>query len=120
MYSCIHRKGSDALENSVGGRNFYHLICGKTSHHSILLSTCYDNRHIYLIYILQGIISSGLVIVLQTWCIQKGGPVFVSSFQPVQTVLVAGMASIVLGDQLYSGGYVLNLNVKIFQVKGKR
>ncbi|KAG6413740.1 hypothetical protein SASPL_126454 [Salvia splendens] len=53
-----------------------------------------------------GIISSGLVIVLQTWCIQKGGPVFVSSFQPVQTVLVAGMASIVLGDQLYSGGVI--------------
>ncbi|CAI9776534.1 unnamed protein product [Fraxinus pennsylvanica] len=37
----------------------------------------------------QGIISSGIVIALQTWCIQKGGPVFVASFQPVQTVLVA-------------------------------
>ncbi|KAK4414222.1 WAT1-related protein [Sesamum alatum] len=53
-----------------------------------------------------GIISSGLVISLQTWCIQKGGPVFVASFQPVQTVLVAGMAFIILGDQLYSGGVI--------------
>ncbi|KAH6822246.1 nodulin MtN21 /EamA-like transporter family protein [Perilla frutescens var. hirtella] len=53
-----------------------------------------------------GIISSGLVIALQTWCIKKGGPVFVASFQPVQTVLVAGMASILLGDQLYSGGVI--------------
>lgn len=42
---------------------------------------------------------------------------FVASFQPVQTVLVAGMASIVLGDQLYCGGYVVNFNVKIFQGK---
>ncbi|KAG8388000.1 hypothetical protein BUALT_Bualt02G0079600 [Buddleja alternifolia] len=53
-----------------------------------------------------GIISSGLVISLQMWCIQKGGPVFVASFQPVQTVLVAGMAFVILGDQLYSGGII--------------
>ncbi|CAI9785791.1 unnamed protein product [Fraxinus pennsylvanica] len=37
-----------------------------------------------------------------TWCIQKGGPIFIACFQPVQTVLVAGMAFAILGDQLYS------------------
>ncbi|KAL8132635.1 WAT1-related protein At3g18200 isoform X1 [Apium graveolens] len=51
-----------------------------------------------------GIVASGIVISLQTWCIYKGGPVFVAIFQPVQTVLVAIMAFIILGDQLYSGG----------------
>ncbi|KAL8038487.1 hypothetical protein ABFX02_11G110600 [Erythranthe guttata] len=51
-------------------------------------------------------IQSGLVISLQTWCIQKGGPVFVASFQPVQTVLVTGMAFVILGDQIYSGGVI--------------
>lgn len=51
--------------------------------------------------------SSGIVISLQTWCIQKGGPVFVAIFQPVQTVLVAVMAFVILGDQLYTGGYAL-------------
>ncbi|KAK3007794.1 hypothetical protein RJ639_013678 [Escallonia herrerae] len=51
-----------------------------------------------------GIISSGIGISLQTWCIHKGGPVFVATFQPVQTVLVAVMAFLTLGDQLYSGG----------------
>lgn len=71
-------------------------------------------------HILQGIISSGLVIVLQTWCIQKGGPVFVASFQPVQTVLVAGMASIILGDQLYSGGYVVNFMSKHLKNRRKK
>ncbi|XP_073049707.1 WAT1-related protein At3g18200-like, partial [Primulina eburnea] len=50
-----------------------------------------------------GVISSGIVIYLQTWFIQKGGPVFVASFQPAQTVLVAGMAFVILGDQLDSG-----------------
>ncbi|XP_057487535.1 WAT1-related protein At3g18200 [Actinidia eriantha] len=53
-----------------------------------------------------GIVSSGIVIVLQTWCIDKGGPVFVSIFQPVQTVLVAVMSFAILGDRLYSGGII--------------
>ncbi|KAI5660239.1 hypothetical protein M9H77_29032 [Catharanthus roseus] len=53
-----------------------------------------------------GIVSSGIVISLQTWCIQKGGPVFVAIFQPVQTVLVAVMAFVILGDQLYTGGMI--------------
>ncbi|XP_021736269.1 WAT1-related protein At3g18200-like [Chenopodium quinoa] len=51
-----------------------------------------------------GIIASGVVISLQTWCIHKGGPVCVAVFQPVQTILVAIMAALFLGDQLYSGG----------------
>ncbi|CAN1266921.1 WAT1-related protein At3g18200 [Linum perenne] len=54
-----------------------------------------------------GIVASGIVISLQTWCIQKGGPVFVAVFQPLSTILVAIMAALILGDQLYSGGYVL-------------
>lgn len=59
---------------------------------------------------LQGIISSGIVIALQTWCIQKGGPVFVSIFQPLQTALVAVMAYIILGDKLHTGGYIIKLD----------
>ncbi|XP_054783124.1 WAT1-related protein At3g18200 [Prosopis cineraria] len=53
-----------------------------------------------------GVVASGIVISLQTWCIQKGGPVFVAVFQPMQTFLVAVMAALILGDQLYSGGVV--------------
>ncbi|KAF8399061.1 hypothetical protein HHK36_014927 [Tetracentron sinense] len=53
-----------------------------------------------------GVVASGIVFSLQTWCIDKGGPVFVAVFQPVQTVLVAIMAALILGDQLYSGGIV--------------
>ncbi|CAD5323414.1 unnamed protein product [Arabidopsis thaliana] len=53
-----------------------------------------------------GIIASGLVVYLQTWCIYKSGPVFVAVFQPLQTLLVAAMAFLILGDQLYSGGIV--------------
>ncbi|XP_020218198.1 WAT1-related protein At3g18200 [Cajanus cajan] len=53
-----------------------------------------------------GVVASGIVISLQTWCIQKGGPVFVAVFQPVQTILVAVLAALILGDQLYSGGLI--------------
>ncbi|KAF8105897.1 hypothetical protein N665_0152s0032 [Sinapis alba] len=53
-----------------------------------------------------GIVASGLVVYLQTWCIYKGGPVFVAVFQPLQTLLVAAMAFVVLGDKLYSGSIV--------------
>ncbi|OMP10775.1 Drug/metabolite transporter [Corchorus olitorius] len=53
-----------------------------------------------------GIVASGIVFSLQTWCIQKGGPVIVAVFQPLQTLLVAIMSFIFLGDQLYSGGVI--------------
>ncbi|XP_010506531.1 PREDICTED: WAT1-related protein At3g18200-like [Camelina sativa] len=53
-----------------------------------------------------GIIASGLVVYLQTWCIYKSGPVFVAVFQPLQTLIVAAMAFLILGDQLYSGRIV--------------
>ncbi|KAK8569442.1 hypothetical protein V6N13_046495 [Hibiscus sabdariffa] len=50
-----------------------------------------------------GVVASGIVFSLQTWCIHKGGPVFVAVFQPLQTLLVAIMAFLILGDKLYSG-----------------
>ncbi|XP_043694649.1 WAT1-related protein At3g18200-like [Telopea speciosissima] len=53
-----------------------------------------------------GVVASGIVVALQTWCIHKGGPVFVAVFQPVQMVLVAVMACLILGDQLYAGGII--------------
>ncbi|XP_016467683.1 WAT1-related protein At3g18200 isoform X2 [Nicotiana tabacum] len=51
-----------------------------------------------------GIIFSGVVYSLVTWCIQKGGPVLTATFQPLQTVVVAVLAFVFLGNRLYSGG----------------
>nr|CAB3467685.1 unnamed protein product [Digitaria exilis] len=51
-----------------------------------------------------GIVATGLAWSLKMWCINKGGPLFVAVFQPLQTVMVAIMAAVFLGDQLYSGG----------------
>ena len=71
-----------------------------------MLNKQHDHTSAMIICIVQGIIASGLVISLQTWCIHKGGPVCVAVFQPVQTVLVAILAALFLGDKLYSGGLV--------------
>ncbi|XP_023005131.1 WAT1-related protein At3g18200 [Cucurbita maxima] len=53
-----------------------------------------------------GVVASGIVISLQTWCIQNSDPVFVAVFQPLQTFLVAIMAFLILGDRLFSGGAI--------------
>ncbi|KAK8939974.1 Protein WALLS ARE THIN 1 [Platanthera guangdongensis] len=54
-----------------------------------------------------GLVATGIAFCLQTWCIDRAGPLFVVAvFQPLQTVLVAVMAFIVFGDLLYSGGLI--------------
>lgn len=53
-----------------------------------------------------GLVASGISFSLQIWCIDRGGPLFVAVFQPVQTVLVAIMAYLILGDQLFCGGLI--------------
>lgn len=60
---------------------------------------------------MQGFIASGVAFAVQIWCIDRGGPVFVAVYQPVQTLVVAIMASIALGEQFYLGGY-LHLMIK--------
>uniref|UniRef100_A0A0C9QW13 WAT1-related protein n=1 Tax=Wollemia nobilis TaxID=56998 RepID=A0A0C9QW13_9CONI len=53
-----------------------------------------------------GIVASGIAFSVQIWCIDRGGPVFVAVYQPVQTIAVAIMASIILGEQFYMGGII--------------
>lgn len=56
---------------------------------------------------MQGVVASGIAFAVQIWCIDRGGPVFVAVYQPVQTLVVAIMASIALGEQFYLGGSLL-------------
>jgi len=57
-------------------------------------------------YALQGVVASGIAFAVQTWCVDRGGPVFVAVYQPVQTLVVAIMASLALGEEFYLGGFV--------------
>ena len=62
---------------------------------------------------MQGIVASGIAFAVQIWCIDRGGPVFVAVYQPVQTLVVAIMASIALGEEFYLGGYVGSLSLSL-------
>ncbi|XP_075655861.1 protein WALLS ARE THIN 1-like [Castanea sativa] len=53
-----------------------------------------------------GVVASALSFAAQTWVIDRAGPVFVSVYLPVQTLLVAVMASVVLGEEFYLGGVI--------------
>ncbi|CAL9127697.1 unnamed protein product [Musa acuminata var. zebrina] len=53
-----------------------------------------------------GFVASGIAFAVQIWCIDRGGPVFVAVYQPVQTLVVAIMASIALGEEFYLGGII--------------
>ncbi|KAL3690930.1 hypothetical protein R1sor_004581 [Riccia sorocarpa] len=53
-----------------------------------------------------GVISSGINFSLQSWAIHKGGPLLVSLYTPVQSVLVAILSVLLLGDSLYLGSVV--------------
>ncbi|KAL6189491.1 hypothetical protein ACLB2K_040879 [Fragaria x ananassa] len=50
-----------------------------------------------------GVVCSGLIIFIQLWCTEEKGPVFVTMFNPVSTILVAVLAYFVLGERLYIG-----------------
>nr|XP_043640252.1 protein WALLS ARE THIN 1-like [Erigeron canadensis] len=53
-----------------------------------------------------GVVASGIAFAVQIWCIDRGGPVFVALYQPVQTLVVALMASVALGEEFYLGGII--------------
>ncbi|KAI4321615.1 hypothetical protein MLD38_034978 [Melastoma candidum] len=52
-----------------------------------------------------GVAASGAS-ALQIWCIDKGGPVFVAIYQPVQTLIAAILAPFALREEFYLGGVI--------------
>ncbi|KAJ7966820.1 WAT1-related protein [Quillaja saponaria] len=53
-----------------------------------------------------GVVASGIAFAVQIWCIDRGGPVFVAVYQPVQTLVVALMTSFALGEEFFLGGII--------------
>ncbi|KAG9441109.1 hypothetical protein H6P81_016963 [Aristolochia fimbriata] len=60
-----------------------------------------------------GIIGSGLIIYVQLWCTEQKGPVFVTMFNPVTTIVVVFLAYFVFGEKLYLGSIIGSLVVII-------
>ncbi|KAH6809002.1 hypothetical protein C2S51_026785 [Perilla frutescens var. frutescens] len=53
-----------------------------------------------------GVVISGIVTYVQLWCTEAKGPVFVTLFNPLSTLLVAALAYFVLGEKLYIGSII--------------
>lgn len=51
--------------------------------------------------------ASGLLVYIQLWCTEEKGPVFVTMFNPLLTVLTALLSYFVVGDKLHLGWYVI-------------
>ncbi|KAH7690478.1 WAT1-related protein [Dioscorea alata] len=65
-----------------------------------------------------GIVCSGLIIFFQLWCTKEKGPVFVTMFNPLSTIMVALLAYFVLGERLYTGsilgGIIVIISLYLF------
>ncbi|CAN6296513.1 unnamed protein product [Urochloa humidicola] len=53
-----------------------------------------------------GIACNGFTIFIQLWCTKKKGPVFVTMFSPLVTVMVAILAYFMFGEKLYFGSII--------------
>ena len=54
---------------------------------------------------MQGVVASGVVIAVMSWCIQVRGPVFVSMFSPMMLIIVAVVGWGILGEKIRVGRY---------------
>ncbi|XP_022752151.1 WAT1-related protein At3g53210 [Durio zibethinus] len=51
-----------------------------------------------------GLIASAMVFAIQIYVVDRGGPLFVSMYLPLQTLLAAVTATVTLGEEFYLGG----------------
>ncbi|PIN07737.1 hypothetical protein CDL12_19689 [Handroanthus impetiginosus] len=60
-----------------------------------------------------GVVISGMVTFFQLWCTEAKGPVFMTMFNPLSTLLVALLAYFVLGEKLYVGSILGGITVVV-------
>uniref|UniRef100_A0A0D9V000 WAT1-related protein n=1 Tax=Leersia perrieri TaxID=77586 RepID=A0A0D9V000_9ORYZ len=53
-----------------------------------------------------GIVASGMVCTVMSWCIQERGPVFVSMFSPLMLIVVAVVGWAILGEKTHIGSVI--------------
>ncbi|KAL1199283.1 WAT1-related protein [Cardamine amara subsp. amara] len=53
-----------------------------------------------------GLVGSAMVFAIQIYVVDRGGPLFVSAYLPLQTLLAALLASFALGEHFYLGGLI--------------
>jgi len=54
-------------------------------------------------FVVQGIVASGIGYLLLTYCVEKRGPVFTAVFCPLAQIFIAGINLFILHEHLYLG-----------------
>ncbi|CAO2818777.1 unnamed protein product [Amaranthus hypochondriacus] len=60
-----------------------------------------------------GVVSSALNFMMIVWCSKEKGPVFVTMFCPLQTLLVVIFAYFIVGEKLYTGSIIGGVTIVI-------
>ncbi|WZZ72945.1 hypothetical protein YC2023_084315 [Brassica napus] len=53
-----------------------------------------------------GLVGSAMVFAIQIYVVERGGPLFVSAYLPLQTLVAAVLATFALGEHFYLGGMI--------------
>ncbi|CAN6288593.1 unnamed protein product [Urochloa humidicola] len=88
------------------------LMCVMTTLQSSAFALCFDRdaaqwrlrfdiRLLAVVY--AGVLASGVMLVVMSWCVKRRGPLFVSVFNPLMLLVVAVLGSLLLGEKLHLG-----------------
>ncbi|WOL17736.1 WAT1-related protein [Canna indica] len=91
------------------------LLCVMAATQSTVFALCveknvmswrlrFDIRLLTVFY--SGVLASGLVFIVMSWCIMKKGPLFASVFSPLMLVVVAILSSFLLVEKMHLGSVV--------------
>ena len=53
-----------------------------------------------------------MVFAIQIYVVERGGPLLVSAYLPLQTLVAAVLATFALGEHFYLGGYVYSIIIR--------
>uniref|UniRef100_A0A0D9WBG8 WAT1-related protein n=1 Tax=Leersia perrieri TaxID=77586 RepID=A0A0D9WBG8_9ORYZ len=88
------------------------LMCAMSGAQSAAFALCLDRdasqwslkRGVRLASVLYcGVLASGVMLVVLSWCVRRRGPVFASVFNPLMLVVVAVLGSLLLAERLHLG-----------------
>lgn len=88
------------------------LMCAMSALQSAAFALCFDrdlpqwrlSSGVRLLAVLYtGVLASGVMLVVLSWCVKRRGPLFASVFNPMMLVVVAVLSSLLLGEELHLG-----------------
>jgi drug/metabolite transporter (DMT)-like permease len=91
------------------------LMCATSTLQSVAFALCYDRdpaqwrlgadvRLLSVAY--TGVLASGVMLVVLSWCVKRRGPLFASVFNPLMLLVVAALGSLLLGEKLHLGSAI--------------